>query len=124
MFKFFRKKILEGFIKDIIADLPKYKTNALLYFEQHKAEIIEKVIDFVKKEILTAITVFLFVCIAPVYAEDTANQEIVLEANKAVITVQKQPNDEKSTQKQDVKRNWFCVIIQVNGKVLDNTPNR
>lgn len=60
----------------------------------------------------------------PAMAEEQANQEIVLEANKAVITVQKQPNDEKSTQKQSVKNNWFCVVIQVNGKVLDNTENR
>ena len=124
MFKKLRRKIVEGFIKDVIADLPKYKCNALLFFEQHKEEIIEKIIDFVKKEILTAISIFMLLCIAPVYAEDTANQEIVLEANKAVITVQKQPNDEKSTQKQDVKRNWFCIVIQVNGKVLDNPDNR
>lgn len=54
----------------------------------------------------------------PVVAEE-ANQAITLEDNKAVITVQKQPNDEKSTQKQDVKRNWFCIIVQVNGKVMD-----
>lgn len=124
MFKLIRKKLIEGFIKDIIKDLPKYKKNALIYFQSHKEEIIEKVVDFVKKEVLTTIGIFMLLCVAPVYAEDTANQEIVLEANKAVITVQKQPNDEKSTQKQDVKRNWFCVIIQVNGKVLDNTPNR
>lgn len=56
----------------------------------------------------------------PVMAEE-ANQTIKLEDNKAVITVQKQPNDEKSAQKQDVKRNWFCIIVQVNGKVMDKT---
>lgn len=123
MFKLIRKKLIEGFIKDIIKDLPKYKKNALIYFQAHKEEIIKKVIDFIKKEITAVLILFLF-CVVPTLADDNANQEIVLEANKAVITVQKQPNDEKSTQKQDVKRNWFCVIIQVNGKVLDNTPNR
>lgn len=64
--------------------------------------------------------VLLCLLASPVIAEE-ANQAITLEDNKAVITVQKQPNDEKSTQKQDVKRNWFCIIIQVNGKVLDKT---
>lgn len=124
MFKFFRKKIIEGFIKDIINDLPKYKRNALIYFKAHKEEIIEKVVEFIKKEILSTFAVLLLFCVIPVYAEDNAtNQEIILEANKAVLTVQKQPNDEKSVQKQDVKKNWFCVIIQINGKVLDNPAN-
>ena len=53
--------------------------------------------------------------------EISANQTIVSEDNKVVISVQKQPTDVKSAQTQDVKRNWFCVIIQVNGKVQDNT---
>lgn len=75
------------------------------------------------KRFLTTLFVLSFLAV-PVFCEETANQEIVLEANKAVITVQKQPNDEKSVQKQDVKRNWFCVIVQVNGKVLDNSDNR
>lgn len=50
---------------------------------------------------------------------NTANQDIVIEDNKAVFTIQKQPNDENSMQKQDVKRNWFCIVIQINGKVKD-----
>ena len=49
-----------------------------------------------------------------------ANQEIIIEDNKAVVSIQKQPVDEKSAQKQDVKRNWFCIVIQVNGKVKDS----
>ena len=39
--------------------------------------------------------------------------------NKAVISVQKQPATE-NTQKQGVKNNWFCIVVQINGKVLDN----
>lgn len=53
--------------------------------------------------------------------EINANQAITSEDNKAVISLQKQPTDVKSTQTQDVKRNWFCVIIQVNGKAQDGT---
>ena len=37
--------------------------------------------------------------------------------NKAVVTVQKQPAKEN---KQQVKNNWFCIVIQVNGKIKDN----
>lgn len=36
--------------------------------------------------------------------------------NRAVIAVQKQPAKEN---KQEVKNNWFCIILQVNGKVKD-----
>lgn len=59
------------------------------------------------------------------FAEETqqANQELNTEDNKAVIMVQKQPKDEVSTQKQDVKRNWFCIVIQVNGKVPYDKSN-
>lgn len=59
------------------------------------------------------------------FAEETqqANQELNTEDNKAVIMVQKQPKDEASTQKQDVKRNWFCIVIQVNGKVYYDESN-
>ena len=40
--------------------------------------------------------------------------------NRAVITVQKQPAKEN---KQEVKNNWFCIILQVNGKVKDLSDN-
>ena len=74
------------------------------------------------------ILIFLF-CLfiaATAFAEETnSDQTIKLEDNKAVVTVQKQPTNEKSTQKQDVKRNWFCIVIQVNGKITDNNlPNK
>lgn len=41
MFKFIRKKILEGMVKDFIADLPKYREQALLILETRKDEILE-----------------------------------------------------------------------------------
>lgn len=56
------------------------------------------------------------------FADETqlqANQTQTVDTNKAVISVQKQPVDEKSKQKQNVKNNWFCIVIQVNGKVVD-----
>lgn len=70
---------------------------------------------------LTVILGLLLLCGTSVLADEVvnANQEIISDSNKAVISIQKQPIDEKSTQKQDVKKNWFCVIIQVNGKVAD-----
>lgn len=43
MFKFIRKKILEGIIKDFINDLPKYKTSARLLLLEKKDEILEKI---------------------------------------------------------------------------------
>lgn len=75
------------------------------------------------KKLATILGILAFVSM-PVYAaEETAQEEIILEANKAVIAIQKQPLNEKSNQKADVKNNWFCVVIQVNGKVLDKTDN-
>lgn len=37
--------------------------------------------------------------------------------NKAVVSIQKQPAVDK--QKQNVKNNWFCIVVQVNGKIKD-----
>lgn len=72
------------------------------------------------KKLAIILSALLF-CGYSVYADEVANanQEIISDSNKAVLAIQKQPTDEKSTQKQDVKKNWFCVIIQVNGKVAD-----
>lgn len=62
MFKFIRKKLLEGMIKDVIANLPKYKELAKLQFEEHKDEILakiqEKIRELVKKVIEEKIAVF------------------------------------------------------------------
>lgn len=62
-----------------------------------------------------------FFCYQVVLADEIqiAKQNQIIEDNKAVVMVQKQPTDEKSVQKQDVKRNWFCIVVQVNGKIID-----
>lgn len=63
-----------------------------------------------------------FFCMQAVQAEE-ANQEINLQDNKAVISLQKQPTDEKSSQRQAVRNNWFCVVVQVNGKIKGSDTN-
>ena len=47
--------------------------------------------------------------------------EQVFNNNRASVSIQKQPSLEES-QKQCVKNNWFCIIVQVNGKVLETLP--
>ena len=39
------------------------------------------------------------------------------EDNKAVVAIQKQPTGDN--QKQTIKNNWFCIVIQVNGKAIE-----
>lgn len=55
MFGWIKKRILKSIIKDITKNLPKYKEIALIYIEQHKDEIIEKVKkaieDIIKNEL-------------------------------------------------------------------------
>ena len=55
MFGWIKKRILKSIIKDITKNLPKYKEMALIYVEQHKDEIIEKVKkaieDIIKNEL-------------------------------------------------------------------------
>ncbi len=51
------------------------------------------------------------------FCADMVQPEQTFEDNRAVITVQKQPATE-NTQKQGVKNNWFCIVVQVNGKVV------
>lgn len=55
MFGWIKKKILKSIIKDITKQLPKYKEMALIYVEQNKDEIIDKVKkaieDIVKNEL-------------------------------------------------------------------------
>lgn len=60
------------------------------------------------------VALFLLFIATATFAEE---QTTKLEDNKAVISIQKQPTTEQSAQKQDVKRNWFCIVIQVNGKI-------
>lgn len=55
----------------------------------------------------------IFLGVTPVFA-DEAPAEQSANDNKAVIAVQKQPAN--SIQKQEIKQNKWCIIIQVNGK--------
>lgn len=63
------------------------------------------------------------ICSLPLSAK--ATEEVVLEVtpsqiaddNRAILTVQKQPAKEN---KQQANRNWFCIVVQVNGKVTDS----
>ena len=52
-----------------------------------------------------------------------ANQEIEASGNKVVVAVQKCPLNENSNQKIILKKNWFVVFVQVNGKVKVNPAN-
>ena len=59
MFGWIKKRILKSFIKDITKEMPKYKDLALIYIEEHKDEIIDKVKkaigDIVKNELAKAL---------------------------------------------------------------------
>lgn len=73
------------------------------------------------KNFLTALFLILAINQTAFCAEKLSKQpEQKFVDNKAVISVQKQPATE-NTQKQGVKNNWFCVVVQVNGKVLDSS---
>lgn len=56
----------------------------------------------------------LLICSNTVFAVDSTQ---VVEDNKAVVAVQKQPTN--GNNKQAVKNNWFSIVIVVNGKVKD-----
>lgn len=43
-------------------------------------------------------------------------EDILLKTIKQFCHYKKQPLDEKTEQKQDVKKNWFCIVVQINGK--------
>lgn len=68
---------------------------------------------------LVIILGILFFCSQVAFATDTTQ---TMEDNKAVIAVQKQPSNE--VQKQKAARNIACIIIQINGKVKDNTGDK
>lgn len=65
----------------------------------------------------------LLLCGNTVFADETigevaeAEQVIEMTQNKIIVNVQKQPLNENSKQKIVMKKNWFVVNIQVNGKV-------
>lgn len=56
LFKFLRKKIIEGFISDAIAELPKLKDSALKYIAEHKKEIIDQIILIMKNAVCNFIS--------------------------------------------------------------------
>lgn len=72
-----------------------------------------------KKMLILFTLLFSLVNIAFANETEYANQKMTVNENKAVIMVQKQPTDEKSKQKQNVKNNWFCIVVQVNGKIKE-----
>ena len=55
MFKFIRKKLLEGIIKDIAKEIPAIKDKALKLFEEKKDEVLkiveEKIKEIVKEQL-------------------------------------------------------------------------
>lgn len=83
------------------------------------------------KKFVSLLLLFFFYCPAAVLAvEDTASadaeipaaasdavQEIEMRENKIIVNVQKQPMNEQSKQKIVLRKNWFVVNIQINGKV-------
>nr|DAN37757.1 MAG TPA: TRAF PROTEIN, TRAO PROTEIN, TRAN ADHESION, BACTERIAL SECRETION.5A [Caudoviricetes sp.] len=71
------------------------------------------------KKIVIALSLLMLGCKG--FCADMVQPEQTFEDNRAVITVQKQPTDNQSTQKQNIKNNWFCVVVQVNGKVVDTS---
>lgn len=48
MINWLKKKLLKSIIKDITKKLPKYKQEALLFVEEHKDEVIDKVTEAIK----------------------------------------------------------------------------
>ena len=50
----------------------------------------------------------------PVMATEQPLQSV--NDNRVVAAIQKQPS---KANKQEAKRNWFCIVIQINGKVKD-----
>ena len=76
------------------------------------------------KQILLVLGVFA-ICSLPLSVQ--ATEEVALEVpsqvaddNRALLTVQKQPAKEN---KQQANRNWFCIVVQVNGKIKDSADS-
>lgn len=61
------------------------------------------------------------VCFADEIADKSdAEQIIEMTENKVILNIQKQPLNENSRQKIVLKKNWFVMNINVNGKVKVN----
>lgn len=73
------------------------------------------------KKILAVLTALLVCsnlqCTANELDSAQAQQFVEMTNNKVVVNVQKQPLNENSNQSIVLKKNWFVVNIQINGKV-------
>jgi len=88
------------------------------------------------KKFMSVYVFLLFVLSSPVFAADEvaaesagnvaeaqeeitndAIQIIEMEENKVILNIQKQPLNEQSKQKLLLKKNWFVVNVNINGKV-------
>ncbi len=65
---------------------------------------------------LTLILGLLLFCSQSVLADEAAPAQDFND-NRAVVSIQKQPAGDNQQQK--VKNNWFCIVIQINGKAVD-----
>lgn len=48
MIKWLKKKLLKSIVKDITKQLPKYREMALIFIDEHKDEVLEKVKEAIK----------------------------------------------------------------------------
>lgn len=71
-----------------------------------------------KMKKLSIILGLLLVSSSVVFADEVQPAQTAND-NRAVVTVQKQPATEEAPQKQEIKQNKWCIIIQVNGKVKE-----
>lgn len=58
--------------------------------------------------------------VSKISSDEQAEQIIEMTQNKIIVNVQKQPLNEKSHQKIVLKKSWFVLNIQINGKVKVN----
>ena len=65
----------------------------------------------------------LLFCTESVFCGETVSvtPEQVVNDNRATIAIQKQPA--ANIQKQEVKQNKWCIIVQINGKVKNSANN-
>lgn len=68
--------------------------------------------------ILSIILSLLFLCSSVVFADEVQPEQTAND-NRATISIQKQPATDQAPQKQEIKQNKWCIIIQVNGKVKE-----
>ena len=71
-----------------------------------------------KMKKLAIILGLLLVSSSAVFADEVQPEQNAND-NRATISIQKQPATEEAPQKQEIKQNKWCIIIQVNGKVKE-----